>query len=100
MYALNLDKETGRILSATYPEYAPADAVIVETLPEDNIADYLYKDGEYVHDPLPEPEQTESSPSLDERVSAVEKDVAALAEKVDVELADADAALEELGVEW
>ena len=33
MYALNLDKD-GRILSATFPEYAPADVVIVEELPE------------------------------------------------------------------
>ena len=36
MFALNL-AEDGRILSATYPEYAPAAAVFVETLPEGNI---------------------------------------------------------------
>ena len=53
MYALNLG-EDGRVLSATYPEYAPADAVLVETLPEGNIAAYRYADGEYVYEPLPE----------------------------------------------
>ena len=51
-YALNL-AEDGRILSATYEEFAPADAVLVDELPEGNIADYRYVDVEYVHDPLP-----------------------------------------------
>lgn len=56
-YALNL-AEDGRILSATYEKYAPADAVLVDGLPEGDISDYLYRSGEYVHDPLPEPEET------------------------------------------
>ena len=51
-YALNL-AEDGRILSATYEKYAPKDAVLVDELPEGNIADYRYADGEYVHDPIP-----------------------------------------------
>lgn len=58
MYALNL-AEDGRILSATYPQYAPADAVTVDALPDGDISDYLYVDGQYVYDPLPEPEQPE-----------------------------------------
>lgn len=53
-YALNL-AEDGRILSATYPQYAPEDAVIVDTLPEGNLPDYLYVNGEYVYDPQPKP---------------------------------------------
>ena len=61
MYALNIDKETGRILSATYPQYALADAVIVDVLPDGSIADYLYVDGEYVYSPLPRPKNTEHS---------------------------------------
>lgn len=56
MYALNL-AEDGRILSATYPQFAPADAVLVDALPEGDITEYRYTDGEYIHDPLPEPEQ-------------------------------------------
>ena len=58
-YALNL-AEDGRILSATYEKYAPADAVLVDTLPDGNIADYLYVDGAYVYDPLPEPAEPET----------------------------------------
>lgn len=63
-YALNL-AEDGRILSATYTKYAPADAVIVDVLPEGDISDYLYVEGQYLYDPLPEPEQPEPSPSED-----------------------------------
>jgi hypothetical protein len=58
-YALNL-AEDGRILSATYEQFATADSVIVDGLPEGNIADYKYISGQYVHDPLPVPEETPS----------------------------------------
>lgn len=51
-YALNL-AEDGRILSATYEEFAPADAVIVEELPDGDLYEYRYIDGEYIHDPIP-----------------------------------------------
>lgn len=50
MYALNL-ADDGRILSATYPKYAPADAVIVDSLPEGDIYDYLYIGGQYFYLP-------------------------------------------------
>ena len=61
MYALNI-AEDGRILSATYPQYAPADAVKVDVLPDGDISDYLYVDGQYIYDPLPEPEQPDPAP--------------------------------------
>ena len=54
-YALNL-AENHRILSATYEKYAPAGAVLVDELPDGNIADYRYENGVYVYDPLPVPE--------------------------------------------
>ena len=54
-YALNL-REDGRILSATYEQYATKDAVLVDELPEGNLGDYLYVGGKFVHDPLPEPD--------------------------------------------
>lgn len=66
-YALNIDTD-GRILSATMEEYAPADAVIVDELPEGDIADYLYVDGQYAHDPLPK--QEEEQPSQMDRIEA------------------------------
>lgn len=55
MYALNLDTD-GRILSATFEEYAPPEQPRVEILPDGDVSDYRYVDGEYVYDPLPKPE--------------------------------------------
>lgn len=65
MYALNLAKDN-RILSATFEQYATEDMPKVDTLPEGNITDYKYVDGEYVYDPLPEPEPTPTEPTADE----------------------------------
>lgn len=39
---------------------------IVDTLPDGDITDYLYVDGEYVYDPLPEPEPVEPEPTADD----------------------------------
>lgn len=49
-YALNL-AEDGRVLSATLEKYAPAGSVIADTLPEGDITDYRYADGQYLHEP-------------------------------------------------
>lgn len=65
MFALNLS-EDGRILSATLPEYAPESQPRVETLPEGDISDYRYVNGEFVYDPLPKSEDTDSTPTLQE----------------------------------
>lgn len=54
MYALNLN-EDNRILSATYDQYAPASQPRVDALPDSNVSDYLYVNGEYVYDPIPDP---------------------------------------------
>ena len=69
-YALNLGAD-GRVLSATYPRYAPADAVQVEELPEGNLADYVYRDGAFVHEPLPEPDQPAAEPTTDDVLNAL-----------------------------
>lgn len=60
---------------------------IVDTLPEGNLPDYLYVNGEYVYDPLPEPEQPEPAPSLESRVATVESDVASLTAAIEKGLA-------------
>ena len=70
MYALNL-ADDGRILSATYPEFAQKDAAIVETLPDGNISDYLYIDSEYVYDPIHIIEEVESIPSPQDDTDAM-----------------------------
>lgn len=75
-YTLNL-ADDGRILSVTYEKYAPADAVLVDELPEGNVADYRWN-GEYIHDPLPEPEPPASEPSYEERIAELEEALALL----------------------
>jgi hypothetical protein len=84
MYALNL-AEDRRILSATYPQFAPADAVIVEALPDGNVYDYRYVDGEFVYDPLPKLELPEEEPAaLEIRVETLEADSAEMREALEM----------------
>ena len=68
-YALNL-AEDGRILSATYEKFAPKDAVLVEALPDGDLYEYRYVEGEFVFDPIPVVE-VEEEPSIDEIVNAL-----------------------------
>lgn len=75
-YALNL-ADDGRILSATFEEFAHADAVLVEELLEGNLADYRYVNGEYVYDPLPVIEE-ERVPTDAERIAELEEALAML----------------------
>ena len=64
-YALNL-AEDGRVLSASFvSEHTPNDAVIVDELPDGNICDYRYVDGQYVYDPIPVEEVEEKPTQLD-----------------------------------
>ena len=65
MYALNIDTD-GRILSACVCLEGFKYTNIVETLPEGDISNYKYINGEYVYDPLPEPEPTPTEPTADE----------------------------------
>jgi hypothetical protein len=63
-YGLILN-EDNRITSAPAQRYAPADAIIVDTLPEGNIGDYQYIDGEFIYNPLPKEEPVETPSQLD-----------------------------------
>lgn len=71
-YAITFDIEN-RILQSADPEYAPLDAVLVDTLPDGDIHDYRYANGAYVYDPLPGPE-TRPDPvaALSARITAIE----------------------------
>lgn len=71
MYALNLSEDF-RILSVAFLEYASENSVIVESLPEGNIADYLYINGEFVHDPILVDEKPSEYISQEERIAALE----------------------------
>lgn len=63
-YALNLGDD-GRILSATFEKYATKDMLLVDTLPDGDIYEYIYQNGEYIHDPIPEPEKEEKATTDD-----------------------------------
>ena len=102
-YALNLAEDNRilsawKVLSSSDNEVAPGDEEfsdsdiekvadgnyegmpIVEELPEGDISEYRYVDGEFVHDPLPEPEQPEAGPTNEERIAALEEENAMLME--------------------
>lgn len=63
-YAINL-ADDGRILSVTHAKYAPIGTVLVDELPEGNVADYRYVNGEYVYDPIPVGEVVETPTQFD-----------------------------------
>lgn len=69
-YALNIGKDN-RILSATYEKYATQGMPIVSTLPDGDITDYLYVNGENVYDPLPKPPEPTPEPTADEILDAL-----------------------------
>lgn len=85
-YGLVLSADN-RIIDASAQRYAPTDSIIVDKLPEGDFHNYLYINGEYVYDPLPEPEQPELAPSLEFRVATVESDVASLTAAIEKGLA-------------
>lgn len=81
--ALNI-AEDNRILSACFviPNGSCEGMPIVDMLPEGDLSDYLYVDGAYVYDPLPEPEQPEPTPSDFERIAALEAAMTAIEEGI------------------
>lgn len=59
MCYLNLDKETNRVLSASllYNGTSMPGSTAVETLPDGNLYDYLYVNGEFVYSPIEKQEE-------------------------------------------
>ena len=83
MYALNL-AEDGRILSATFEQYASDGQPIVGTLPDGDIADYIYMDDEYVYSPLPKPEEPMLGQTIESRVETLETDSTEMKEALEM----------------
>ena len=52
-YALNLS-EDGRVLSVTFPEFAPGNAITVTELPQGDLTRYRFDGSGFVYAPLPE----------------------------------------------
>mgnify|MGYP000001524499 CR=1 FL=1 len=80
LYALNVAPEDGRILSATKDQYGAEGQPRVDRLPDDDISDYKYIDGEYIFDPLPKPPEPEPEPAMqyvtyDELAEAIKEGV-------------------------
>ena len=59
MYYLNLDKETNRVLSASllFNGTSMPGSTAVETLPDGNLYDSLYVNGELVYSPIEKQEE-------------------------------------------
>lgn len=70
MYSLNLDTDN-RILSACVCLEGFEYENIVDTLPKGDISNYKYIGGEYVYDPLPEPEPQPEEPTTDDVLNAL-----------------------------
>lgn len=70
--ALKLSEDK-RILSAckVIPNGNYDGMPIVDTLPDGNIYEYRYVDGDYIYDPLPEPSPVEPEPTTDEVLNAL-----------------------------
>ena len=75
-YALNL-ASNGRVLSATFPEFAPANQPRIDALPEGHLSDYVFQNNNLVYSPLP---VTPQPPSDEERIAALEEQNALLLE--------------------
>lgn len=59
--------ENDRILAAVIAlPCTPPSMPRVETLPEGNLIDWLYKNGAYVYDPMPRPEPPTPEPTADD----------------------------------
>lgn len=70
--ALNLDANDGnRILSCTFEEFAPPDQPRVTEMPDDDLTQYRYVDGEYIYDPLPAPPEPEPVETTDDVLNAL-----------------------------
>lgn len=59
MYYLNLDKKTSRVLSASllFNGASMPGSVEVKALPDGNLYDYLYVNGEFVYSPIEKQEE-------------------------------------------
>ena len=84
MYAIKIAAD-GRVLSACVVlegmDYSRM--ITVDRLPEGDIADYRYGDGDFVYDPLPRP-APESAPTLESRVEVLETDAAETREALEM----------------
>ena len=70
LYALNL-AEDGRVLSVTKDEYGADGQPRVTEFPADDVSQHRYVDGEFIYDPLPQPEPPAPAETTDDVLNAL-----------------------------
>lgn len=77
-YALNLG-ENNRILSACVCMSGQTYEITTDSLPDGDVSDYRYENGEFIYDPLPKPEppkpDSSGSVTYDELAAAIQEGV-------------------------
>ena len=78
-YSLNLG-ENGRIMSVCVCLEGQKYENVVDSFPDGDVTNYRYKNGEFIHDPLPKPEPPEPTGSVtyatyDELAAAIQEGV-------------------------
>lgn len=74
-YALNIDKETNRILSATFEQFATERMPIVDELPDGDITDYVYENGKCIY-------KEDEEKKRQEKMNAIKAEVASCRERL------------------
>ncbi len=69
-YALKTD-EDNRIIEFTFDTYADDTYTLVDSAPNHYWGDCLFIDGEYIYDPLPQPEPPEPVETTDDVLNAL-----------------------------
>ena len=84
MYALKINEDDRILYACVVLQNGNYDGMpIVSAIPEGDVNDYLYVDGQYVYDPIPEPEHTEDA-TLESRVETLETDSTEMKEALEM----------------
>ena len=76
MYGIIL--KGGNRIGAVYgASNIPDGAIVVDTLPPGELCDYVWEDGEFIHDPLPKPDEPDPQPTQEERIAELEEELSA-----------------------
>lgn len=74
MHYIRLDENNRIVFSMNCFDYIPSNMIPINSAPTEHpITDYLYKNGEFTYDPLPEPDpEPDPEPTTEDRLDAIE----------------------------